>query len=110
MTGSDAGGTGSGVVLTEDGYVLTNTHVVTLDGATGDADIQVTTNDGHVYDAEVVGTDPTSDLAVIKLDGRLGPHPDRVRRLRQAQRRRHRVAIGAPLGLRTPSPTASSAR
>jgi len=46
---------------------VTNTHVVTLDGATSSATLRVTTADGSVYDAEVVGLDPTYDLAVIKL-------------------------------------------
>ena len=68
-TSSSGAGTGSGVVLSADGYVVTNTHVVTLDGATGDATIRVTTSDGRVFDAAVVGTDPTYDLAVIKLEG-----------------------------------------
>ncbi len=60
-------GSGSGVIISEDGYVLTNTHVVTLDGATGAADVRVTLSDGTIYQAEVVGTDPIYDLAVIKL-------------------------------------------
>ena len=55
------------MILSEDGYVITNTHVVTLDGATGDPSIQVKTDDGRLYAAELVGTDPLSDLAVIKL-------------------------------------------
>ncbi len=62
-----AAGSGSGVIISEDGYVLTNTHVVTLDGATGAADVRVTLSDGTIYQAEVVGTDPIYDLAVIKL-------------------------------------------
>jgi putative serine protease PepD len=70
-----SGGTGSGVVLTEDGYVVTNTHVVTLDGETADAKLTVTTSDGKVYAATVVGTDPTYDLAVIKLEDASGLTP-----------------------------------
>ena len=89
VAGGQAGGTGSGIILSEDGYVLTNTHVVTLDGATGEPTIQVKTNDGHLYEAELVGTDPLSDLAVIKLIDASGLTAARVRRLRQAQRRRH---------------------
>jgi putative serine protease PepD len=54
---------GTGVVLDEDGTVLTNDHVV------GDAQsLQVTTSDGLSYSARLVGTDPTTDLAVIRLD------------------------------------------
>jgi len=61
-TGSGAS-QGTGVVLAEDGTILTNDHVA------GDAQsLQVTTSDGRSYAASVVGTDPTTDLAVIRLD------------------------------------------
>ena len=54
--------TGSGVIISDDGYIITNNHVV--DDA---ADIQVTLNDNRSYDAEVVGKDPQTDLALIKI-------------------------------------------
>jgi len=98
-TSSSGGGTGSGVVLTEDGYVVTNTHVVTLDGATGDATIRVTTSDGHVYDAEVVGTDPTYDLAVIKLTDAEGLTPIEFGDSSDLNVGDATIAVGAPLGL-----------
>lgn len=98
-TGSSAAGTGSGVVLTEDGYVVTNTHVVTLDGATGDATVRVTTSDGRVYDAEVVGTDPTYDLAVIKLKGAEDLTPIEIADSSKLNVGDTTVAVGAPLGL-----------
>jgi serine protease Do len=57
-------GMGSGVIVSKDGYILTNNHVV------ADAqEIKVTTSDRHNYTATIVGTDPKSDLAVIKLKG-----------------------------------------
>jgi len=56
-------GLGSGVILTPDGYILTNNHVV--DGAT---DIVVTVSDKRDFKAKVIGTDPKSDLAVLKID------------------------------------------
>jgi len=95
----NAGGTGSGVILTDDGYVLTNTHVVTLDGQTGDATITVTTSDGHVYQAEVVGTDPTYDLAVVKLQNASGLTPIEWGSSSDLNVGDVAVAVGAPLGL-----------
>ena len=98
-TGTNGAGTGSGVVLTSDGYVVTNTHVVTLDGATSDATIRVTTSDGHVYDAEVVGTDPTYDLAVIKLQDAEGLTPIEFADSSELNVGDETIAVGAPLGL-----------
>jgi serine protease Do len=57
-------GEGSGFFITADGYAVTNNHVV--DHATS---VQVTTDDGAVYAAKVVGADPKTDLALIKVDG-----------------------------------------
>lgn len=98
-TGTSSGGTGSGVILSDDGYVLTNTHVVTLDGATGDAKISVTTSDGHVYAASVVGTDPTYDLAVIKLENAANLTPIEWADSSKLNVGDATTAIGAPLGL-----------
>ena len=57
-------GLGSGVIISPDGYIVTNNHVV--DGAT---DVRVTMSDRRILAAKVVGTDPLTDLAVIKVDG-----------------------------------------
>ena len=55
---------GSGVIIDERGYILTNNHVVE-----GAESIEVTLPDGRNFDASLVGTDPLTDLAVIKIDG-----------------------------------------
>ena len=56
-------GVGSGVIVTADGYILTNNHVVE-----GAEEVKVSLQDGREFDAKVVGTDPKSDVAVIKVD------------------------------------------
>jgi putative serine protease PepD len=58
-------GEGSGVILDKQGRIVTNNHVVT--GAGQGASVKVTLSDGRTYDASVVGTDPATDLAVIKI-------------------------------------------
>src|SRR5262249_60920668 len=58
-------GQGSGFFVTADGYAVTNNHVVDKAQA-----VEITTDDGKTYDAKVVGTDPRTDLAVIKVEGR----------------------------------------
>ncbi len=64
-----ATGNGTGAIIHADGYVVTNFHVI--HGATR---IVVTTDDGRHFDATVVGTDPVTDLAVVKIEGD-GPFP-----------------------------------
>jgi len=56
-------GAGSGVIISEDGYILTNNHVVE-----GQSTVKVTTSDKQQYDATVVGTDDKTDIAVLKID------------------------------------------
>ena len=56
-------GAGSGVIISEDGYILTNNHVIE-----GQSSIKVTTSDGQEYDATVVGTDDKTDIAVLKIE------------------------------------------
>jgi putative serine protease PepD len=92
-------GTGSGVILTEDGYVLTNTHVVTLDGVASNVTIQVQGNDGRLFSATVVGTDPVSDLAVIKIEDADNLQPITWGDSDELNVGDTTIAIGAPLGL-----------
>ena len=58
-------GFGSGVIISTDGYIVTNNHVV--DGAT---DIEVTTNDDQTFTAKLIGTDEATDVALLKVDGK----------------------------------------
>jgi serine protease Do len=62
-------GVGSGVLISPDGYIVTNNHVV--DGA---VNVKVTLQDRRIMDAKVVGTDKLTDLAVIKIDGHSLPY------------------------------------
>lgn len=91
-------GSGSGVVLDEDGHILTNNHVVTMGGKTADAQLTVQSADGAVYAAQVVGTDPKSDLAVLKVDS-ADLTPIGIGRSADVQVGDQVIAIGAPLGL-----------
>lgn len=85
-------GLGSGFFISADGYAVTNNHVV------ADAtQVQVTTNDGKTYSAKVIGTDPQTDLALIKVDGKNFPYvqfADAEPRIGDWV-----VAIGNPFGL-----------
>jgi S1-C subfamily serine protease len=94
VAGDSGSGSGSGVVLTEDGFVLTNNHVVA-----GSGTVQVRTSDGALHDAEIVGTDSASDLAVLRLDGAEGLTPATFADSDEVQVGDVSVAIGAPLGL-----------
>jgi serine protease Do len=62
-------GLGSGVIISPDGYIITNDHVV--DGA---VDIRVTMSDRRIFPAKLVGTDPLTDLAVLKISGNNFPN------------------------------------
>ena len=60
---------GSGVIISEDGYIVTNNHVIS-DGGSGVAEeIMVTLNNNKTYKARIIGRDPSSDIAVLKIDG-----------------------------------------
>ncbi len=85
-------GAGSGVILTEDGYIVTNHHVV--DGATS---ISVRTTDGQTYPAELIGSDDQADLAVIKI-GASGLQPAVFGDFSNCKVGDSVVAIGNPLG------------
>ena len=56
-------GMGSGVIVSSDGYIITNNHVIE-----DASEIEVTTNDNKIYEAELVGTDPSADIAVLRIN------------------------------------------
>src|SRR5690606_20965003 len=56
-------GTGSGVIISPDGYIITNNHVIA-----GARDIAITLNDNRTYEAELIGTDSKTDIALLKID------------------------------------------
>ena len=87
-------GIGSGVIISPDGYIITNNHVV--EGAT---DVKVTLSDRRIFEAKVIGTDPLTDLAVIKIEGTNFPNVPLgdSTELRPGQTV---LAFGNPLGFR----------
>lgn len=87
-------GMGSGVIVSSDGYILTNNHVVE-----GASEIKVTTSDRREYDATVVGTDPKSDVAVIKIKGDVKLKPIELGDSSRLRLGDVVLAIGNPFGV-----------
>ncbi|MFH9723256.1 S1C family serine protease [Streptomyces sp. NPDC017254] len=92
---SNAGkSTGSGVIITSDGEIVTNNHVIS-----GASEITVQLSSGKSYKAEVVGTDPDKDLALIKLQGASGLKTAKLGDSSTVRVGDQVVAIGSPEGL-----------
>ena len=91
-------GTGSGQIFQDGGYILTNDHVISV--AAGGGNVSVRYSDGHSSDATIVGRDPSTDLAVLKVADGAKDYPvitlGSSASLRVGQ---PVVALGAPLGL-----------
>ncbi|MEW6516996.1 MAG: DegQ family serine endoprotease [candidate division FCPU426 bacterium] len=85
---------GSGVIVDPEGYILTNNHVVEKS-----AEILVKTNDGKEYKAKIVGTDPKTDVAVLKLEGRRSWPAAGLGDSDAAKVGDWVVALGSPFGL-----------
>lgn len=97
FAGDQGGGSGSGIVIDETGLILTNNHVV--EGAADGGSLTVAFQDGTSTSAEIVGLDPSSDLAVVRVDG-----VDDLKAVALGSSDALRVgetvvAIGSPLGL-----------
>ena len=91
-------GTGSGQIFKDGGYILTNDHVISV--AAGGGNISVQYSDGHSSDAEIVGRDPSTDLAVLKAaDAAKGYPVIGLGSSASVQVGQPVVALGAPLGL-----------
>ena len=91
-------GTGSGQIFKEGGYILTNDHVISV--AAGGGEVSVQYSDGHSSDAEIVGRDPSTDLAVLKAaDAAKGYPVIGLGSSASVQVGQPVVALGAPLGL-----------
>jgi len=91
------GSTGSGEVVRDNGYILTNNHVISL--AADGGEITVLFNDGKTAPASLTGRDPKADLAVIKVDGMPKLPPIPFGSSKDVVVGQPVVALGAPLGL-----------
>ncbi len=97
VTGQSGSGSGSGIVLSKDGNILTNNHVVAGVGDNGS--ITVNFNDGTTKKATVVGTDPLTDIAVIKVEDASDLVPAALGQSGGLKVGQAVVAVGSPYGL-----------
>ncbi|MGA7689803.1 MAG: trypsin-like peptidase domain-containing protein, partial [Jiangellales bacterium] len=92
---STATGTGSGFIITDDGYIITNNHVI---ADSGDRGVQVALQDGRTVEADLIGTSPAYDLAVLDVD-LTGLTPLALGDSEEVVVGDPVVAVGSPLGL-----------
>lgn len=97
VSGSQGAGSGSGIILSSDGEILTNNHVAEI--AEGGGSMTVFFNDGSSAKATIVGTDPLTDTAVIKAEGVSGLTPATIGKSADLEVGESVVAIGSPFGL-----------
>jgi putative serine protease PepD len=97
VTGSQGSASGSGIILTADGTILTNNHVVEM--AEDGGSLKVSFDDGSSADAEILGTDPLTDTAVIKAQDVSDLTPATIGKSANLGVGEGVVAIGSPFGL-----------
>ncbi|HET8560552.1 MAG TPA: trypsin-like peptidase domain-containing protein [Marmoricola sp.] len=97
VSGRTESGSGSGIILSKDGAILTNNHVVAVAGRSGS--ITVNFNDGSSARAKVVGTDPVTDIAVIQAQGVHNLVPARIGSSSSLKVGQSVIAVGSPYGL-----------
>ena len=95
--GAEGGGTGSGEVIKSDGYILTNNHVIAIAANGGSVEVQFA--DGQTVPATIVGRDPQTDLAVLKVDTSAKLKVIAIGSSSSVVVGQATVVIGAPLGL-----------
>lgn len=97
VSGPEGQGSGSGIILSEDGQILTNNHVVEV--AEGGGTVRVSFDDGATAPAKILGTDPLTDTAVIQAQGVSGLTPATIGDSASLAVGQDVVAIGSPYGL-----------
>jgi putative serine protease PepD len=97
VSGPNGSGSGSGIILSRDGKILTNNHVVAIAGRSGS--LSVSFNDGSHTSAKILGTDPLTDTAVIQAENVKGLTPATLGHSSSLQVGQGVVAIGSPFGL-----------
>jgi putative serine protease PepD len=97
VAGGGQAGSGTGIIISSDGQILTNNHVV--ESAADGGSITVAFNDGSNAKAEILGRDAVTDLAVIKADGKSGLQPATLGSSADLKVGQEVVAIGSPFGL-----------
>ena len=97
VSGAEGSGSGSGIILSEDGRILTNNHVVEVAGDGGT--LRVSFNDGTTAPARILGTDPLTDTAVIQAEDVSGLTPATIGDSSSLEVGQDVVAVGSPFGL-----------
>ncbi|MDQ6687493.1 MAG: trypsin-like peptidase domain-containing protein [Actinomycetota bacterium] len=97
VSGANGSGSGSGIILNKTGEILTNNHVIALAGSGGS--VTVSFNGGKTLRAQLVGTDPVTDVAVIKAQGATNLRPATIGSSESLRVGQSVVAVGSPYGL-----------